>query len=365
MRVDVATVVGQPYASELRADELDVLIRPIREALDVYDLGADPDIQARSARCAWPCATGNSRRRPARSPASSRRPRLLRIARHQRGMADARLVVPDRVRRRHEARFPGPGAAVAGPSGLGRSARLQRRAGGVYQYLRALTPCVRASTALVSGSSPRGCPRSGRRRSLCSGWSPGSCISGPPCWPAAPTTRGMRCRTCRRRSPGVRPRRTRPIRGGGGGPPATWSFRRTGRQRDPCRPYLYVLVPPGTDAIWPDALASAGADCLGGTSPYVRHVGVPRVDRTAPSGTYWVTTPEPAARLHADPEHPQRVLHARSARPRTWTGSGRPHSPLHVRPAPSIVRFDHPTRHGTLPDTTDTGTAPRRPGRLG
>ncbi|MGI5143714.1 MULTISPECIES: helix-turn-helix domain-containing protein [unclassified Streptomyces] len=47
MRVDVATVVGQPYASELRADELDVLIRPIREALDVYDLGADPDIRSR------------------------------------------------------------------------------------------------------------------------------------------------------------------------------------------------------------------------------------------------------------------------------------------------------------------------------
>lgn len=47
MRVDVTTIVGQPYATELRADELDVLIRPIREALDVYDLGADDDIQAR------------------------------------------------------------------------------------------------------------------------------------------------------------------------------------------------------------------------------------------------------------------------------------------------------------------------------
>ncbi|WP_432043289.1 helix-turn-helix domain-containing protein [Streptomyces cadmiisoli] len=47
LRIEVATVVGQPYADELRADELDVLIRPIREALDVYDLGADPDIQPR------------------------------------------------------------------------------------------------------------------------------------------------------------------------------------------------------------------------------------------------------------------------------------------------------------------------------
>ncbi|MEU4038681.1 helix-turn-helix domain-containing protein [Streptomyces collinus] len=47
MRVEVSTIVGQPFADELRADELDVLIRPIREALDVYDLGADPDIRPR------------------------------------------------------------------------------------------------------------------------------------------------------------------------------------------------------------------------------------------------------------------------------------------------------------------------------
>lgn len=47
LRVDVATVTGQPYATELRADELDVLISPIREALDVYDLGADPEVTPR------------------------------------------------------------------------------------------------------------------------------------------------------------------------------------------------------------------------------------------------------------------------------------------------------------------------------
>lgn len=47
LRVEVATVTGQPYTAELRQDELDVLIRPIREALDVYDLGADPDITPR------------------------------------------------------------------------------------------------------------------------------------------------------------------------------------------------------------------------------------------------------------------------------------------------------------------------------
>ncbi|MFJ8863600.1 helix-turn-helix domain-containing protein [Streptomyces sp. NPDC102451] len=50
LRVEVATVTGQPYTTELRADELDVLIQPIREALDVYDLGADPDITPRPGR---------------------------------------------------------------------------------------------------------------------------------------------------------------------------------------------------------------------------------------------------------------------------------------------------------------------------
>ncbi|MFF4189223.1 helix-turn-helix domain-containing protein [Streptomyces sp. NPDC001691] len=50
LRVDFASVTGQPYIIELRADELDVLIRPIREALDVYDLGADPDIVPRDHR---------------------------------------------------------------------------------------------------------------------------------------------------------------------------------------------------------------------------------------------------------------------------------------------------------------------------
>lgn len=47
LRVEVSTVTGQPYATELRADELDVLVRPIREALDTFDLGADPDIRPR------------------------------------------------------------------------------------------------------------------------------------------------------------------------------------------------------------------------------------------------------------------------------------------------------------------------------
>jgi transcriptional regulator with XRE-family HTH domain len=50
LRVEAATVAGQPYVDELRADALDVLLVPIREALDVYDLGADPDISPRP----WP-----------------------------------------------------------------------------------------------------------------------------------------------------------------------------------------------------------------------------------------------------------------------------------------------------------------------
>jgi transcriptional regulator with XRE-family HTH domain len=48
MRVEVATIQGQPYAQELRADELDVLLTPIRSSLAVYDLGPDPDIRART-----------------------------------------------------------------------------------------------------------------------------------------------------------------------------------------------------------------------------------------------------------------------------------------------------------------------------
>ncbi|MDQ0988792.1 helix-turn-helix domain-containing protein [Streptomyces sp. V3I7] len=47
MRVDVATIQGQPYLNELRADQLDLLITPIRRSLDVYDLGVDPDIRVR------------------------------------------------------------------------------------------------------------------------------------------------------------------------------------------------------------------------------------------------------------------------------------------------------------------------------
>lgn len=48
LSVPVADLTGQPYLEELRQDQLDGLIQPIREALDLYDLGADPAIAPRS-----------------------------------------------------------------------------------------------------------------------------------------------------------------------------------------------------------------------------------------------------------------------------------------------------------------------------
>ncbi|MFF4406615.1 helix-turn-helix domain-containing protein [Streptomyces sp. NPDC001404] len=49
LHIDVTALTGQPYMTELQQDKLDSLIRPIREALDLYDLGADPDLTPRSA----------------------------------------------------------------------------------------------------------------------------------------------------------------------------------------------------------------------------------------------------------------------------------------------------------------------------
>ncbi|MGP3952286.1 helix-turn-helix domain-containing protein [Streptomyces sp. 7N604] len=47
--IDVTALTGQPYVTELQQDRLAELIRPIREALDLYDLGADPQISPRPA----------------------------------------------------------------------------------------------------------------------------------------------------------------------------------------------------------------------------------------------------------------------------------------------------------------------------
>lgn len=48
LSVQTVELTGQPYLTELQQDELDGLIQPIREALDLYDLGVDPDIAPRS-----------------------------------------------------------------------------------------------------------------------------------------------------------------------------------------------------------------------------------------------------------------------------------------------------------------------------
>ncbi|WP_330462113.1 hypothetical protein [Streptomyces sp. NBC_00775] len=79
---------------------------------------------------------------------------------------------------------------------------------------------------------------------------------------------------------------------------------------DPYRPHLYVLVPPGTDREWPRTLAPAGVECLGGTRPYIHHVGVPRLDLISPPGPYWVTLPDGTGHL-TDPQHLFQVLRAR------------------------------------------------------
>ncbi|MGK5530139.1 helix-turn-helix domain-containing protein [Streptomyces sp. URMC 129] len=47
LSVPVTELTGQPYMDELRHDQLDGLIQPIREALDVYDLGPDEDVTPR------------------------------------------------------------------------------------------------------------------------------------------------------------------------------------------------------------------------------------------------------------------------------------------------------------------------------
>ncbi|MEU9152640.1 helix-turn-helix transcriptional regulator [Streptomyces sp. NPDC048417] len=49
LNIDVTVLTGQPYMTELQRDRLAELVRPIREALDLYDLGPNPDLTARPA----------------------------------------------------------------------------------------------------------------------------------------------------------------------------------------------------------------------------------------------------------------------------------------------------------------------------
>ncbi|MFD8424442.1 helix-turn-helix domain-containing protein [Streptomyces sp. NPDC059466] len=46
---DVTALTGQPYVTELQRDRLAELVRPIRESLDLYDLGPNPDLTVRPA----------------------------------------------------------------------------------------------------------------------------------------------------------------------------------------------------------------------------------------------------------------------------------------------------------------------------
>lgn len=49
LRVDVTVLTGQPYVTELQRDRLAELVRPVRESLDLYDLGPNPDLTTRPA----------------------------------------------------------------------------------------------------------------------------------------------------------------------------------------------------------------------------------------------------------------------------------------------------------------------------
>ncbi|MEV3898107.1 helix-turn-helix domain-containing protein [Streptomyces anulatus] len=48
LRIDVTVLTGQPYTTQMQEDRLAGLIRPIRESLDLYDLGDDPQVTTRS-----------------------------------------------------------------------------------------------------------------------------------------------------------------------------------------------------------------------------------------------------------------------------------------------------------------------------
>ncbi|MEW5356183.1 hypothetical protein [Streptomyces sp. 16-176A] len=84
---------------------------------------------------------------------------------------------------------------------------------------------------------------------------------------------------------------------------------------DPFRPYLYVMVPAGTNAQWPRLPALPGVECLGRTGPCVQHVGVPRLDRTKPPGPYWLRPPDRTSGRYADPGRLLKFLRARAAEP--------------------------------------------------
>ncbi|MFC4500546.1 MULTISPECIES: hypothetical protein [Streptomyces] len=92
---------------------------------------------------------------------------------------------------------------------------------------------------------------------------------------------------------------------------------------DPYRPYLYVMVPAGTDREWP-ARQLADVECMGSSKAYIHHVGVPRVDRIAPPGLYWLTSPDAEGPHYADWQHLFAVLRDLQDQAEARAASGAP-----------------------------------------
>ncbi|CAL9614419.1 hypothetical protein SUDANB1_05697 [Streptomyces sp. enrichment culture] len=85
---------------------------------------------------------------------------------------------------------------------------------------------------------------------------------------------------------------------------------------DPYRPYVYFLVQAGTDRVWPAGeFEAVKVECLGGTEPYVRHIGVPRIDRIKRPGPFWLVPPDRVAHRHVDAAHLLNVLRERLRQP--------------------------------------------------
>ncbi|WP_331733925.1 hypothetical protein OG345_40785 (plasmid) [Streptomyces sp. NBC_01220] len=84
---------------------------------------------------------------------------------------------------------------------------------------------------------------------------------------------------------------------------------------DPYRPHFYFMVPAGTDREWPRTLGTAAVECLGGTKPYIHHVGVPRLDRAGQPGPFWLTPPDCDGPRHVNAPHLYEVLQECAARP--------------------------------------------------
>lgn len=148
LRVEVSTITGQPYAAELRADELDVLIQPIREALDVFDLGADPDITPRPGQLLHDDAEGfhAAVRAGHIKQTASQLPGLIveaTTAAHQAGTDKAWLLLASLFRTAYDVTSKlsyGDLSTLA----LERMEWAAQRAsspivGGMYRYMRALT----------------------------------------------------------------------------------------------------------------------------------------------------------------------------------------------------------------------------------